>query len=152
MRAGHHGNALKIKTNLFDHTSPKNQGFNNLGHVLKCCLLLARKQPGLKSARVQSSTLAAGFAFNMLHAVDVPRAVPLERWDVEGLQATPEVLQGNSLRFAAFLSDASQFDSKAYRMASGEAVGLDPQTRLLLEQTHAAMQVRPLAGCLMGYF
>ena len=45
------------------------------------------------------------------------------------------------LRFAAFLSDASKFDSQAFRLAHGEAVGMDPQSRLLLEQVHAAMQV-----------
>lgn len=77
----------------------------------------------------------------MLDCVDIPTSIPLERWDVETIIASSEILQSNSTRHAAFLSDPALFDSQAYRMAHGEAVGLDPQSRLLLEQVYMAMQV-----------
>ena len=79
----------------------------------------------------------------MLNCVDVPIPVPIERWDLEDIAASSEILQGNSIRHAAFLNDPSLFDSQAFKMAHGEAVGLDPQSRLLLEQVYMAMQVRP---------
>lgn len=84
----------------------------------------------------------AGFAFNMLNCVDVPVAVPVERWDLENVKASSETLQSNMLRFGAFMNDAASFDSIAFRMAHGEAVGLDPQSRMLLEGIYNAMQVR----------
>lgn len=77
----------------------------------------------------------------MLHSVDVPCSVPIERWDIENLDASPEAQQGNSLRFAAFMSDPSQFDSQAFRLAHGEGVGMDPQSRMLLEEVYSSMQV-----------
>lgn len=83
----------------------------------------------------------AGFAHNMMQCTDVPVAAPIERWDIEHVQASPEALQGNSLRFAAFVNSPASFDSLAFRMAHGEAVGLDPQSRMLLEGVYDAMQV-----------
>ena len=77
----------------------------------------------------------------MFGAVDLPTSIPLERWDVEHLDASPEVYQSNMLRFGAFMSDVSTFDSKAFRLAPAEATAMDPQSRVLLEQVHAAMQV-----------
>ena len=77
----------------------------------------------------------------MLNCVDVPVAVPVERWDLESVSASSETLQSNMLRFGAFMNEASSFDSLAFRMAHGEAVGLDPQSRMLLEGVYNAMQV-----------
>ena len=82
----------------------------------------------------------------MLHSVDVPRAVPIERWDVEHLDASPESQQSNALRFAAFMTDPSLFDSQAFRLAHGEGVGMDPQSRMLLEEVYSAIEVRDLRG------
>ena len=77
----------------------------------------------------------------MLESIDVPCAIPIERWDVEHLDASSEAQQSNALRFAAFMTDPSQFDSQAFKMAHGEGVGLDPQSRMLLEEVHSSMQV-----------
>lgn len=99
----------------------------------------------------------AGFAYNMMNGVDMPIAIPIERWDVENVKASAEATQGNSLRHAAFVGNPALFDSVAFRMAYGEAVGLDPQSRLLLESVHDAMQVnlqsrRDFGKCLLGRF
>ena len=79
--------------------------------------------------------------FNMLHSIDVPCSVPIERWDVEHLDASAESQQSNALRFASFMTDASQFDSEAFRLGYGEGMGMDPQSRMLLEEVFSAMQV-----------
>ena len=39
------------------------------------------------------------------------------------------------VRFGAFVDGISSFDAAAFRLASSEAVALDPQARILLEQT-----------------
>ena len=59
----------------------------------------------------------AGFNHNMLESIDVPCSIPIERWDVEHLDASSEAQQSNALRFAAFMTDPSQFDSQAFKMA-----------------------------------
>ena len=76
----------------------------------------------------------------MLNMVDIPGAVPVERWDIENVAASSEIKQSNMLRHAAFVDDAASFDSLAFKMAHGEAVALDPQSRMLLEGVHNAMQ------------
>lgn len=86
-------------------------------------------------------TSAAGFAANMLAGADLPLSIPLDRWDLELLQSPAEAQAGSSLRFASLLSDVASFDSRAFKMSASEAVGLDPQTRLLLEHVHGALQV-----------
>ena len=77
----------------------------------------------------------------MLNHVDVPVGVPIERWDLENVSASSETLQSNMLRFGCFLNDAASFDSLAFKMAHGEAVGLDPQSRMLLEGVYNVLQV-----------
>ena len=40
------------------------------------------------------------------------------------------------VRFGAFVSGIERFDSDAFRLPYAEAAALDPQARILLEQTH----------------
>lgn len=49
--------------------------------------------------------------------------------------------QSGALRFAAWMDVVSAFDEGLFRLSRAEAVGLDPQCRLLLEHVWAAMQV-----------
>lgn len=48
------------------------------------------------------------------------------------------------VRFGCFVDDVAQFDAGAFRLASGEATAMDPQTRLALEQTQVCMHYLPL--------
>ena len=48
-------------------------------------------------------------------------------------------LQSNQHRFAAWMEGVSQFDEGLFRLSRMEAVGLDPQCRVVLEQTAAAV-------------
>ena len=45
-------------------------------------------------------------------------------------------------RFAAWMDGVAEFDEGLFRLSRAEAVVLDPQCRVLLETTWAAMQVR----------
>lgn len=42
-------------------------------------------------------------------------------------------------RFAAFCEDVHEFDRAAFRLPRNEAIGIDPQQRILLEQTAQAL-------------
>ena len=44
------------------------------------------------------------------------------------------------VRFGAFVDGVDQFDSGAFRLPYAEAAALDPQARILLEQTHVSVQ------------
>jgi hypothetical protein len=44
-------------------------------------------------------------------------------------------------RFAAWMDGVAEFDEGLFRLSQAEAGGLDPQCRMLLENTWAAMQV-----------
>lgn len=50
-------------------------------------------------------------------------------------------LQSNMTRFAAWMDGIWAFDEALFRLSRAEAVGLDPQCRVLLENTWGAMQV-----------
>ena len=80
----------------------------------------------------------------MMGGVDLPVSIPLGRWDAERLEASAESVQSNMLRFAALLPGVSNFDSSVFRLAHAEAVAMDPQARILLEQVHAAFHVGTL--------
>jgi Beta-ketoacyl synthase, N-terminal domain len=43
------------------------------------------------------------------------------------------------VRFGAFVDGVDQFDSGAFRLPYAEAAALDPQARILLEQTHVSI-------------
>ena len=54
---------------------------------------------------------------------DQIRAVPLDRWDLEGLKA----------RFGGFVADWAHFDANLFGMSASEAAVMEPQQRVLLE-------------------
>ncbi|KAK9843587.1 hypothetical protein WJX84_002747 [Apatococcus fuscideae] len=81
-----------------------------------------------------------GFLENMYTAEDLCTPVPQERWDVESLYAETDVLRSNMLRAAYFLHRVDRFDDGAFRQSKSEAVAMDPQTRILLEQSFATLQ------------
>jgi acyl transferase domain-containing protein len=51
----------------------------------------------------------------------------------------------------SFLEGLDEFDPGLFRMPPNEAMALDPQSRMLLEQTHLALtQAWPVTGILTG--
>ena len=81
-----------------------------------------------------------------MDCMDVNRRIPLERWDVDSITAPDDILASNMLRFACFMDQVDRFDSSLFRLAKAEATALDPQSRVLLQQTFASLQVRPQAN------
>ncbi len=85
----------------------------------------------------------AGFAECMVEGRDLVTPVPLERWDLDCLDAPREVLDSNMLRFGAFAADVAAFDAGGFRLARAEAAAMDPQARALLHVVTKARQVSP---------
>jgi len=44
------------------------------------------------------------------------------------------------VRFAAFIPGIEDFDESLFRVSQSEAASMDPQGRMLLEQTHLALR------------
>lgn len=55
--------------------------------------------------------------------------------NLEGLRFEVRLKPCRYVRFGCFVDGVEDFDAAGFRLASGEAVALDPQTRIALEQT-----------------
>lgn len=76
-----------------------------------------------------------------ISGADLQQVVPLERWDMDRAYA-PTASPGSMTiytRFAAFCQDISHFDGGLFRLPVSEAAAMDPQQRVLLEETGAAL-------------
>jgi 3-oxoacyl-(acyl-carrier-protein) synthase/acyl carrier protein len=120
-------------------------------------LMLARPSAGTGAALSAITGCAASVASagdadtssvadRIFGGADLIRAVPLERWDLERVDAGDDVMGSGATRFAAWVSGAAHFDEALFRLSRSEAAGLDPQCRVLLEQTHAALADAGLGG------
>ncbi|BDA51454.1 probable phthiocerol synthesis polyketide synthase type I PpsA at C-terminar half [Coccomyxa sp. Obi] len=80
--------------------------------------------------------LAAGSARSVgVFGEDMPRVVPLQRWDTDN--AAVSRLDGRlPSRFAAFMEGVDCFDAELFRISGAEAAAMDAQQRLLLEASH----------------
>ena len=110
------------------------------------------------SARYPGDTHGVtGFWAAAFSAADLQRRVPLDRWDVEPLYAA-DVVPGSmaiNAPFAAFCDRVAEFDAAAFGLSPTEAVTVDPQQRLLMEETagalaDAAPRCADLTGSLTG--
>jgi len=85
---------------------------------------------------------AAGFWAGMLESRDLQKRVPLERWDWDPLYI-PDVTPGTmaiNAPFAAFCENVDAFDTSLFNLSAAEAITVDPQQRMLLEQTALALR------------
>lgn len=82
----------------------------------------------------------AGPEQRMYGGLDCIARVPLDRWDVwqSDLRKQGQPVTG----FAAWLADVANFDEGVFRLSQTEAIGMDPQCRLLLECVGMAVQAR----------
>eukprot|EP00887_Chlorella_sp_A99_P003341 scaffold26.g3341.t1 len=74
-----------------------------------------------------------------LAAADVQQVVPAALWDVDQFYAPDTVPRKMSVRFAGFVSGPEAFDAQLFGQTRSEALGTDPQQRILLEEAHAAL-------------
>ncbi len=90
--------------------------------------------------------------------VDTVGPIPPERWDVDAYYSPDREAPGKMYtRQGAFLAGVDQFDPLFFGMAPREAIGLDPQQRLMLEVCwealeDAAIAPKHLAGSNAGLF
>lgn len=94
---------------------------------------------------------------NLIDGVDSVVDIPENRWDVDRFY-DPDGGPGKmATRQGGFLDDMGQFDAAFFGMSSDEACWVDPQHRMLLEQSYRAMEhagipTSPLADNRVGVF
>lgn len=110
---------------------------------------LTGSQGGLPAATAMWSVAQRGAAGQPAHVTpgtalgsgvaDLVTPVPLDRWDADALTLPPEIAAATGLRFGAWVADVGAFDGSVFRLSRQECLGLDPQCRLLLEETLQAV-------------
>lgn len=72
---------------------------------------------------------------------DAIEVVPIERWDAETFyNANPDTPGKSSSKWGGFVRHIDQFDPAFFGIAPREAIGMDPQQRMLLEVTWEALE------------
>lgn len=109
------------------------------------------------SCRLPDAPDPRAFWANLLDGRNSIREVPESRWDWKAhFSETPA--QGKSVtRWGALIDDVDCFDADFFRIPAEEAASIDPQLRLLMEETYRAVEdagidMRSLAGSRTGVF
>ena len=91
---------------------------------------------------------------NLCKAVNLQSFVPPSRWDMEKLYSPLESRDGRKFYapYGNFVSDFDAFDAEVFRMSRWEAVCIDPQIRILLEECCTACLHVGLAGAPPRYY
>jgi polyketide synthase PksN len=78
---------------------------------------------------------------NMKNGVDSVIEVPKERWNAEQyFDANPKTPNKSYSKVGGFLEDIDRFDSLFFNLPPVEAISMDPQQRLFLEETWRALE------------
>jgi polyketide synthase 5 len=94
----------------------------------------------------------------LLRGDDLVTEVPSDRWDADEYYDPQPGVPGRSVsKWGAFLDDVSGFDAEFFGLSDPEAAALDPQHRLLLENSweameHAGLTPEQLRDSLTGVF
>ena len=98
-----------------------------------------------------------GFWATVMSARNVQERIPHERWEIDPIYAVNVVsgTVGISAPFAAFCENVNDFDASLFAFPAMEAVTLDPQQRILIEEAQGALEdaaerLKDVAGSLTG--
>ena len=94
---------------------------------------------------------------NLLDGVDSVCDIPSDRWDIERFYSEEPTPGKMYTRQGGFLDDIDQFDPAFFNISPQEACWIDPQHRMLLENSYLAMEnagiaTSPLADPNVGVF
>ncbi|MDG9669438.1 SDR family NAD(P)-dependent oxidoreductase [Hahella sp. CR1] len=92
------------------------------------------------SARLPKARDVAHFWENLRQGRDCTDVIPAERWKQEGfLTDAPLNGRGSYTNRGAFVDDVDAFDHVFFNLTPNEAARMDPQERIMLEQTYRSM-------------
>ncbi|WP_195910490.1 beta-ketoacyl synthase N-terminal-like domain-containing protein [Solemya velum gill symbiont] len=92
------------------------------------------------SARLPKAQDVGRFWENLRQGRDCTDVIPAERWKQEGfLTDAPLNGRGSYTNRGAFIDDVDAFDHVFFNLTPNEAARMDPQERIMLEQTYRSM-------------
>lgn len=94
------------------------------------------------------------FFKSAMAAQDMTSTIPMDRWDIEQIYSLTMVSFKKTMytRFATFLDSVDEFDANIFKVPQNEALALDPQQRILMEEVGCAIyqasirEERPLSN------
>ena len=94
---------------------------------------------------------------NLLNGVDSVRDIPNDRWDIDRFYSESREPGKMYTKSGGFLADIGHFDAAFFNISEQEACWLDPQHRMLLENSYRAMEdagiaTQPLTEKNVGVF
>lgn len=103
-------------------------------------VLFAVRLAGISCRFGQGVESQESFYGAMQSTSNLQGVTPYSRWDVDELYSPTVGYQGQNItvRFAAYLSEIDMFDARLFSIQAQEAMLMDPQHRLLLEETFKA--------------
>lgn len=109
------------------------------------------------SCRFPGAENVEQFWKNLEEGVDAVRDIPADRWDVERFYSPDGEPGKMNARAGGFLDNIGDFDASFFNIGPQEACWMDPQHRLLLENSYhaledAAIALDPLPDANVGVF
>lgn len=109
------------------------------------------------SCRFPGAHNADEFWENLLQGVDSVRDIPTDRWDIDRFYREDRQPGFMYTREGGFLDDIADFDAAFFNISDQEACWIDPQHRMLLENSYRALEdagiaTAPLADSNVGVF
>lgn len=105
-----------------------------------CFSSLSSTYPGDSQPQWNDKEILGSFADRLTSAKDLQKVVPSTRWDIDDVydpsSTTPKSMY---VRFGCWLDGIDRFDPEPFRLSRAEAVGIDPQTRMLMERTQEVL-------------
>ena len=94
---------------------------------------------------------------NLLNRVDSVCEIPEDRWDIDRFYSADREPGKMYSREGGFLDDIADFDAEFFNISDQEACWIDPQHRMLLENTYRALEdagisTQPLSDTNVGVF